>query len=61
MCLQIMYILIYMYKVDLVLNNVQWLICHKNKPNLNDFHTDLFDPQRNPNRYYHSESEWTGE
>ena len=28
MCLQIMY-LIYMYKADLVLNNLQGLICHK--------------------------------
>ena len=25
--------LIYMYKVDLALNNLQWLICHKNQPN----------------------------
>ena len=24
--------LIYMYKLDLVLNNLQWLICHKIKP-----------------------------
>ena len=27
------YIYIYMYKEDLALNNLQWLICHKNKPN----------------------------
>ena len=26
--------LIYMYKEDLALNNPQWLICHKIKPNL---------------------------
>ena len=32
MCLEIMYI-IYMYKEDLALNNLQWLICHKAKPN----------------------------
>ena len=25
--------LIYMYKQDLVLNNLQWLISHKTKPN----------------------------
>ena len=25
--------LIYMYKQDLALNNLQWLICHKTKPN----------------------------
>ena len=25
--------LIYIYKEDLVLNNLQWLICHKTKPN----------------------------
>ena len=25
--------LIYMYKKDLALNNQQWLICHKTKPN----------------------------
>ena len=31
-CLDIIY-LIYMYKNDLVLNNLQWLICHKTKPN----------------------------
>ena len=24
-----------MYKEDLALNNQQWLICHKNKPNPN--------------------------
>ena len=23
----------YMYKEDLALNNLQWLICHKTKPN----------------------------
>ena len=36
----------YMYKEDLALNNLQWLICHKTKPNLditNNFQTDLFD------------------
>ena len=32
MCKQIKY-LIYMYKEDLVLDNQQWLICHKTKPN----------------------------
>ena len=31
-CLEIIY-LIYMYKKDLALNNLQWLICHKTKPN----------------------------
>ena len=25
--------LIYMYKDDLALNNLQWLICHQTKPN----------------------------
>ena len=25
--------LMYMYKEDLALNNLQWLICHKTKPN----------------------------
>ena len=25
--------LIYMYKQDLALDNLQWLICHKTKPN----------------------------
>ena len=34
MCLQIIYIeYIYMYKQDLALNNLQWLICHKTQPN----------------------------
>ena len=32
MCLEIIY-LIYTYKKDLVLNNLQWLICHKTQPN----------------------------
>ena len=32
MCLQIIYD-IYMYKQDLASNNLQWLICHKTKPN----------------------------
>ena len=27
------YVLIYMYKEDLALNNLQWLICHKTKLN----------------------------
>ena len=31
-CLEIIY-LIYMYKRGLVSNNLQWLICHKTKPN----------------------------
>ena len=34
MCLEIIYIyLIYMYKEDLALINLQWLICHKTQPN----------------------------
>ena len=24
---------VYMYKIDLALNNLQWLICHKTEPN----------------------------
>ena len=32
MCLEIIY-LIYMLKKDLALNNLQWLICQKTKPN----------------------------
>ena len=31
-CLEIIYF-IYMYKKDLALNSLQWLICHKTKPN----------------------------
>ena len=31
-CLQIIY-LIYMYKEDLTLSNLQWLICHKTQLN----------------------------
>ena len=34
MCLEIIY-LIYMYKKDLALNKLQWLIYHKTKPNQN--------------------------
>ena len=33
MCLEII-CLIYMYKEDLALNNLQWLICHKTQTNL---------------------------
>ena len=36
MCLQIIY-LIYMYKIDFALNNLQWLECHKTKPNSADW------------------------
>ena len=36
MFLEIIY-LIYIYKKDLVLNNQQWLICHKTKQNHNSF------------------------
>ena len=32
MCLEIIY-LIYTYKKNLALNNLQWFICHKTKPN----------------------------
>ena len=32
MYLEIIY-LIYMYQKDLALNDVQWMICHKTKPN----------------------------
>ena len=32
MCLQIIY-LIFVYKEDVSLNNLQWLICHKTQPN----------------------------
>ena len=31
-----------MYKEDLASNNLQWLICHKTKPNLNRF--DVYKP-----------------
>ena len=31
--------LIYMYKEDLALNNLQWLICLRTKPNFKFFHT----------------------
>ena len=31
-CLEIIY-LMYMDKMDLALNNLQWLICHKTQPN----------------------------
>ena len=27
--------LMYMYKKDLALNNLQWLICHQTQPNQN--------------------------
>ena len=36
MCLKTIY-LIYMYKKDFALNNLQWLICYKTKPNQTRF------------------------
>ena len=30
-----------MYKEDLALNNLQWLICHKTKPNQTPVHTNI--------------------
>ena len=46
MCLQIIFnvyvyksYLIYMYKQDLALNDLQWLICHKTQPNQTNFHS----------------------
>ena len=33
MCLKIIYF-IYMYKTDLALNNLQWLVYHKTKHNI---------------------------
>ena len=35
--------LLYMYKQDLALNNLQWLICHKTKQNQDDgfYHTTM--------------------
>ena len=44
MCLEIMY-LIYMYKKNLALNYLQWLICNQTKPNqayTNNFQRNLF-------------------
>ena len=35
MCFEIIY-LVYMYKKDLELNYLQWLICHKTYRNQND-------------------------
>ena len=35
MCLEIRYF-IYIYKKDLALNNLQWLVCHKTKLNHNE-------------------------
>ena len=31
-----------MYKEDLALNNLQWLICHKTKPNILEYFDNLF-------------------
>ena len=46
MCLQIILqiYLIYMYKEDLALNNLQWLICNKTKPN-QSLSVSVFDVQ----------------
>ena len=32
---------VYMYKMDLAFNNLQWLICHKTKPNQTIVHRGL--------------------
>ena len=45
---------VYLYKMDLALNNLQWLICHKTKPN----QIDLF---KNNFRYNHCRPEWIRE
>ena len=43
MCLEIIY-LIHIYQEDLVLNNQQWFICYKDKPNQIEFlEIELFD------------------
>ena len=46
MCLEIIYS-ICMYKKDLALNDLQWLICHKTKPNqpLGIYQKSYFPPQ----------------
>ena len=36
-CIPISYISIYMYKENLALNNLQWLICPKVKPKLSSY------------------------
>ena len=45
MCLEIID-LIYMYKKDLAINNLQWFICHKNKQNKTVI-LQLFFPAKN--------------
>ena len=34
-----------MYKEDLVLNNLQWLMCHKTKPNYNSELLGIYLPE----------------
>ena len=40
-----------MYKEDLALNNLQWLICHKTKPNQikpnQNIHTNIYKKEIN--------------
>ena len=36
------YIYIYIYMIELVLNNLQWVICHKTKPNQINHSTSSF-------------------
>ena len=43
-----------MYIEDMLLNNLEWLICYKIKPNLSNidnFLIDLFNPKMGFNRY----------
>ena len=42
LCLQIIYILMYMYKSNLTLNKQQCLICYKSKPNQTIIHILLY-------------------
>ena len=40
MCLEF----VYMFKKDLALNNLQWLICHKTKPNQSQSEIGVWSP-----------------
>ena len=44
---------IYIYEEDLALNNLQWLVCHKTKPNQLSKEQKLQkELKRNQNEYY---------
>ena len=47
-----------MFKEDLALNNLQWLICHKNKPNQKNLFTQPLSREGCKKPNFYSEYSW---